>query len=55
VTITASVAALDRVLWDGGDLDAAMRDGQVEVDGDLATVRRFVELFPLPATAPTAG
>jgi len=55
VTVTAPVAALDGVIWGGADLDDAVRTGKIAVDGDLASVRRFAELFPLPATAPTAG
>ncbi|TDD29486.1 transcriptional regulator [Actinomadura sp. KC06] len=51
-TITADGNALNEIIWSGRDLDEAVRDGLVRIDGDTAVVRRFLDLFPLPEPAP---
>lgn len=51
VTITTDRATLNEMIWSHRDLDQATDDGLVRVDGDLALVRRFIELFPLPDPA----
>jgi len=40
--------ALAAVVYDGGDLDEAVRDGEVSVSGDEEAARRFLTLFTLP-------
>jgi len=44
--------ALAAVIYGGQDLAAAVRAGQLAVDGDISVVERFVRLFPLPEPAP---
>jgi DNA-binding HxlR family transcriptional regulator len=55
VTVIADGTVLNEVIWGDHDLDEAMRDGLVRVEGDLASVRRFIELFPLPEPAVVAS
>ena len=42
-------ATLAAVLWHGLDLSAAVRGGELRLDGSRPAVRRFLRLFPLPA------
>ncbi len=44
--------ALAGVVYGGTPLDEMIADGTIVVEGDLALVRRFCTLFPLPETAP---
>lgn len=54
-TVVTDVATLNVLIWSGHDLDEAIRDGTVRVAGDLAAVRRFLDLFPLPEPAVIAS
>jgi DNA-binding HxlR family transcriptional regulator len=54
--LRADPATLASLLWEGGELDAAVRAGNAEVEGDTAAVKRFLGLFSLPEpVAPVAG
>ena len=53
-TLDGDPAALSSVIWEGRRIDDAVRAGDLEVEGDLALVQRFVRLFPLPAPATQA-
>jgi DNA-binding HxlR family transcriptional regulator len=52
--IETDPATLSRVLWHGRKLTAALRAGDVRIDGDAAAARRFLALFPPPEGAPAA-
>ena len=47
-TLAGSHEALAGLVYDGRDLDDAVRDGQVSVTGDEEAARRFLALFSLP-------
>ena len=47
-TITTTPDVLAAVVWHGADLDAALKAGEIEIEGDADLVARFVRLFPLP-------
>jgi DNA-binding HxlR family transcriptional regulator len=47
-TITAEPGVLQAVLWHGRPLRAALRSGEVTIDGDRRAGERFLKLFPLP-------
>jgi DNA-binding HxlR family transcriptional regulator len=47
-TLTGSVAALRAVVFGGRPLATATRAGDVQADGDLDAVQRFVSVFPRP-------
>ena len=53
--IETDPATLARVLWHGRKLAAALRAGDVRIEGDTAAARRFLALFPPPAPAPAAA
>jgi DNA-binding HxlR family transcriptional regulator len=53
-TIVADSATVNEIMWSGRDLDDTIEEGALQVDGDIATVRRFLELFPLPVPAVSA-
>jgi DNA-binding HxlR family transcriptional regulator len=53
--IDTDPATLSRVLWHGRKLTAAVRAGDVRIDGDAAAARRFLALFPPPEPAPAAS
>jgi len=36
------------VLWHGGSLEGAEREGTLTVEGDRAALERFLALFPPP-------
>jgi DNA-binding HxlR family transcriptional regulator len=55
VTVTADGVALNEVIWSDRDLDETMRDGLLRVEGNLAALRRFIDLFPLPEPAEVAS
>jgi DNA-binding HxlR family transcriptional regulator len=42
------------VVYGGASLEDALAAGLLRAEGDLALLRRFVTLFPLPETAPAA-
>jgi len=46
---------LAMIVYGGRDLDAAIRAGDITVEGDKAVVARFVTLFPLPEPAPVTA
>src|SRR3954447_1517413 len=46
--IETDAGTLGGLLWDGRDLDAAVRAGDVAVKGDRRAIDRFLELFPQP-------
>lgn len=54
VTITADDTVLNDVIWGDLDLDEAIADGLIRIDGDPGTGRRFLNLFPLPEPATIA-
>jgi DNA-binding HxlR family transcriptional regulator len=53
--IETDPATLSRVLWHGRKLTAALRAGDVRIEGDTAAARRFLALFPPPQPAPAAA
>src|SRR3954462_4925508 len=53
--IETDPATLSRVLWHGRKLAAAIRAGDVRIEGDGAAARRFLALFPPPEAAPAAA
>jgi DNA-binding HxlR family transcriptional regulator len=52
--IRTDPATLSRVLWHGRKLSAAMRSGDVRIEGDVPVARRFLALFPAPEPAAAA-
>ncbi|MGP4103314.1 winged helix-turn-helix transcriptional regulator [Nonomuraea sp. KM90] len=54
-TIVADSTTISAILWGGGDLGEAIGESALRVDGDIAMVRHFLALFPLPAPAASAG
>lgn len=53
-TIVADSATVNAIIWSGREPDDAIGEGALRVDGDIAMVRRFLELFPLPTPAASA-
>jgi DNA-binding HxlR family transcriptional regulator len=53
--IETDPATLSRVLWHGRKLTAALRAGDVRIEGDTAAARRFLALFPPPEPAPAGA
>jgi len=51
-TIEGDSMALASVTYGGRKLAEALRAGDISIEGDKATARRFFTLFPLPAPAP---
>jgi DNA-binding HxlR family transcriptional regulator len=51
--IETDPATLSRVLWHGRRLTAALRAGDLRIEGDTGAARRFLALFPAPE--PVAG
>jgi DNA-binding HxlR family transcriptional regulator len=47
-TIDTDPATLASVLWHDRGLSAAMRAGEIRIDGRLSAVEQFLMLFPLP-------
>lgn len=43
--------SLAQLVYDRGDVNAAVREGRLELDGDKALFKRFLKLFPLPEPA----
>ena len=52
VRIETDVETLGALVYEGGDLDEALRSGDVEIGGDRSAVERLLGLFPLPEPAP---
>ena len=50
--IETDVDTLGALVYEGGDLDDALRSGNVEIDGDRSAVERLMGVFPLPEPAP---
>jgi DNA-binding HxlR family transcriptional regulator len=48
-TIETDPGKLATILWHGGELDEALRSGDLALTGDQQAVRRLVGLFPLPS------
>jgi DNA-binding HxlR family transcriptional regulator len=48
--IETDPGTMSMVLWHDRPLAEALRAGEVELEGDRHAVRRFLELFPLPAS-----
>ncbi len=46
--------ALTTLVYERHDLAAALRSGDVKIEGDGSAVARFLALFPLPEPAATA-
>ncbi|KAB2350112.1 winged helix-turn-helix transcriptional regulator [Actinomadura rudentiformis] len=53
-TIVGDSATVNEILWGERDLDDAVKEGALQVEGDTGLVRRFLELFPLPEPAALA-
>jgi DNA-binding HxlR family transcriptional regulator len=53
--IEADPGALAALVYEGRDLDEALRYGEVKIEGDRSVVERFLGLFPLPEPAASAG
>ena len=49
-TIDTDPDTLGAVLWGGRPLSDARRTGALTIEGDAAAVRRFLRLFPMPAS-----
>ena len=50
--IEADVDTLAALVYEGRDLDEALRSGDVEIEGDRSAVERLTGLFRLPEPAP---
>lgn len=55
VVVEASPKTLAGLVYEGRDLDEALRSGDANVEGDRSAVERFLALFSLPEPAATAG
>jgi DNA-binding HxlR family transcriptional regulator len=53
-SIEAEPTAVAAVVYDGRDLDEAIRVGDLKIEGDRAAMERFLTLFSLPEPAPAA-
>jgi len=50
--IDTDPGTLARVLWHGRKIAAALRSGDLRIEGDRSAARRFLALFPAPTPAP---
>jgi DNA-binding HxlR family transcriptional regulator len=50
--VEADADTLGALVYEGKDLDEALRSGDVEIGGDRSAVERLLGLFPLPEPAP---
>ena len=50
--IETDVETLGTLIYEGGDLDEALRTGDAEIGGDRSAIERLLGLFPLPEPAP---
>jgi DNA-binding HxlR family transcriptional regulator len=53
--IEGDPGALVALIYEGRELDEALRSGEVRIEGDRQAVERFLALFPLPQPAASAG
>jgi hypothetical protein len=51
--IATDPVTLAGLLWHGRSLRGAIRDGDVELEGERLAAERFIKLFPLPEPAPS--
>jgi DNA-binding HxlR family transcriptional regulator len=51
-TLDGSSDAIAAIVYGGRDLDEAVRARELHVSGDIAKLKRFATLFPLPEPAP---
>ncbi len=49
--IQADVDTLAALVYEGTDLDEALRSGEIEIEGDRSAVERLTDLFQLPEPA----
>jgi DNA-binding HxlR family transcriptional regulator len=49
-TLATDPDTLTHVMWHGGSLAEAEREGTLRVEGDRAALKRFLALFPAPRT-----
>jgi DNA-binding HxlR family transcriptional regulator len=49
--IKTDTATLGALVYEGGDLDEALRAGDVEIEGERSSVERLLMLFPMPSPA----
>jgi DNA-binding HxlR family transcriptional regulator/putative sterol carrier protein len=54
-TIESDNDTLAAVLWGGLSLSSAQRSGKLTIEGDKASVERFVQLFPMPEPSAAVG
>ena len=52
VRIETDVDTLAALVYEDGDLDEALRAGEIEIEGDRSAVERLMGLFQLPEPAP---
>jgi DNA-binding HxlR family transcriptional regulator len=50
--IEADVGTLADLVYEGGDLDGALRAGEIQIEGDRPAVERLMGLFQMPEPAP---
>ena len=50
--IETDVHTLGALVYEGADLDGALRSGEIEIEGDRSAIERLMGLFPLPEPAP---
>jgi len=55
VVIASDPNTLAQLAYDGGDFNAALRDGSLAISGDKKAAKRFLSLFTLPPPAPAAA
>lgn len=49
--VETDTGTLVSLVYEGRDLDEALRSGDVRIEGDIRMVERFLSLFPLPEPA----
>jgi DNA-binding HxlR family transcriptional regulator len=52
--IESDAATLAALVYEGRQLDEALRSGDIKIEGDRSAVERFLGLFPLPVAAASA-
>ncbi len=52
--IESDAATLAALVYEGRQLDEALRSGDIKIEGDRSAVELFLGLFPLPAAAASA-
>jgi DNA-binding HxlR family transcriptional regulator len=53
--IETDAGTLSAVIWNSRELDDALRDGDIKLEGDRRAVNRFLGLFPQPDAAASAA